>query len=357
MSRGTPSEGGGRDSAAQARAWVALILAALGVIFVLERLGLSMAMLIGPMLVGIAFGLRGSVARLNGTVFQFAQGVTGCLVAQNFSPAILGRLVDIWPATLFTAVLTLFAAAVAGVQFSRGTMSNLRETLWGFLPGMAGSVVALARGNHLPIQLVATIQVTRLVCVVAIMSAIPQFIGAPALVAPAFQPPLDAQLIAVALSATGILASWLFSRMSSIATIVPLLIGAALQGSGLVQFALPSWLVLAAFFVIGIDIGLKFTPEILRQIRLILLPLFGAVGLLILICAAGGVLIAWLGRIDMATALLATMPGSIDSVTAIATHSAADLIFISTLQITRLFAVLLLGPPLINLLCRRAPPP
>ena len=49
--------------------------------------------------------------------------------------------------------------------------------------------------------------------------------------------------------------------------------------------------------------------------------------------------------VDTLTALLSTVPGSIDAVAAIAYSEGADVSVVMSLQIMRLFVVVLVGPP------------
>jgi uncharacterized membrane protein AbrB (regulator of aidB expression) len=48
--------------------------------------------------------------------------------------------------------------------------------------------------------------------------------------------------------------------------------------------------------------------------------------------------------VDLMSALLATVPGSIDSIALIAVNAGADMTFVMTLQTMRLFAVSLFAP-------------
>lgn len=90
------------------------------------------------------FSLSGSAARLHKIAFRFGQGTMGCIVAQNMNSEIAGHILANWPIVAFYGFCTLTLVALAGVTYAHWNATPLRETLWGFLPGIAGSVVSLA---------------------------------------------------------------------------------------------------------------------------------------------------------------------------------------------------------------------
>jgi len=76
--------------------------------------------------------------------------------------------------------------------------------------------------------------------------------------------------------------------------------------------------------------------------------------LLLFLCGLSGAILSELAGTDLMTAVLATVPGSIDSIALIAVSTHADMSFVMTLQTTRLFAVVLFGPQVARLLLRMA---
>jgi membrane AbrB-like protein len=75
---------------------------------------------------------------------------------------------------------------------------------------------------------------------------------------------------------------------------------------------------------------------------------------LIVFCAALGVVMSRMLGIDPLTAYLATSPGGMDSVAIIAAASNnVDLSFVMAMQMARFLIVMVAGPPLARMLARR----
>ena len=106
----------------------------------------------------------------------------------------------------------------------------------------------------------------------------------------------------------------------------------------------------AGYLVIGAQVGLKFTPATMRIIaRLLPLALVQVAGT-ILTCAGIGYVVARLTDISQLDAYLATTPGGLYAVVAVAISTGADTGLIFSMQVLRLFASLLLVPVLARLL-------
>lgn len=337
--------------------WGAFLGAALLATLLLDLAHFPSALLLGPMLVAILFGVAGSTVRMPRLGFQFAQGVAGCLIAQDLTPSVFQHALEIWPAVIIFVLLTLCMACFIGWIVGRLTSIDGEVAIWGFLPGMAGAVIAMSHERGLDSRIVAFIQVVRLVAVIVMMSIVSRiFVGAggpqPATV-PAYGAAL---LVTLLVAATGPLAARFLSFIPAGATLVPLCIGAVLQGSGFGTMMLPQWLLVVAYLVIGGDVGLRFTPPIIRHALNVFFPVLLAAISLMLLCAFTGLVLSIVVEVDFLTAALATVPGSIESIAIIAVNSNADVSFIMTLQVVRLFAVLLLGPILAQLICSIAFP-
>ncbi|MDE1154733.1 MAG: AbrB family transcriptional regulator, partial [Acidobacteriaceae bacterium] len=160
-------------------------------------------------------------------------------------------------------------------------------------------------------------------------------------------------LVTLLLAGTGCaIGRWLPSIPAG-ASLTPIFIGGVLNVYG-VAFAVPHWLTTIAYLCLGAQTGLRFTPDIVRIGARALPMLVVSVLLLLFLCGLSGAVLSELAGTDLMTAVLATVPGSIDSIALIAVSTHADMSFVMTLQTTRLFAVVLLGPPVARLLLRMA---
>lgn len=325
--------------------WAVLVIVGGGLGLVLQMVRMPAGLMVGPLLVGAAMGIRGAGVRVPSLAFQAAQAVAGCLIALNIDASILGRMGQIWPIVILFVVLTFLCACIVGAVAGKWSGIDREVAVWGFLPGMAGTVIAIAHERGLDSRMVAFIQILRLMVVIVSM-----VLAAVVLVGAAVPydgghagPDLQSTLTALAVIATGPLAVRFLPMLPAGASLVPLSMGVVLAISG-VNIAMPGWLVEAGFLGLGLQIGLRFTPDLLRTGIKALPALLAASVLLIALCACSGVVLSLVTGVDLMSALLATVPGSIDSIAIIAIGAKADVGFVMTLQTVRLFAVALLGP-------------
>ena len=135
--------------------------------------------------------------------------------------------------------------------------------------------------------------------------------------------------------------------------LVPMLIGAVVEGFGLVTITLPPWLLAISYAFLGWSVGLGFTREILlhasRALPQVLLATFALIGA----CGVLALVLVYAAGIDPMTAYLATSPGGMDSVAIIGASSKADLSFVMALQTLRLVIVIIGGPPLARFIAQR----
>ena len=68
-------------------------------------LHLPAALLLGPMIAGIIFSMRGVTLQLPRSAFLAAQAILGCMIAQNLTGSILTTLAVNWPIGLDTVAV------------------------------------------------------------------------------------------------------------------------------------------------------------------------------------------------------------------------------------------------------------
>lgn len=340
------------------RQWAALILTSCLLSLALRQAGFPAAALLGPMLAGVVFALRGAALDVPRGLFAAAQAVVGCLVARTITPSTLGVLWRDWPAMLLVVAIAIAAGALAGVLLMRYGSLPGHTAAWGTSPGGATAMMAMAESFGADVRLVAFMQYLRVLVVVLTASAVSRLLlghAAAAPVEPAWTPGFDAPLAplaqTLAVVAGGVLlARWL--RAPAGALLLPMAAGTALSSTGLLAITLPPWLLWSAYASLGWYIGLRFTTRTVRHaLRAIPQLLLSSCLLIALCCGAAWLLTVWLD-VDGLSAYLATTPGGLDSVAVIAVGSGCDVPFVLALQTMRLFAVVLTGPLVARLVCR-----
>jgi membrane AbrB-like protein len=155
-----------------------------------------------------------------------------------------------------------------------------------------------------------------------------------------------------ALTAGGCVAGLAFARGARIpagSLIGPMIVVGVLALTGAVEgVRVPEVLQQPAFAAIGLQVGLRFTPDALRQARDMLLPVIATIGLLIAVCAGLGSLLAELAGVSQLDGYLATTPGGLYAVLATAVASGSNATFVLAVQSLRLFVMVLAAPPIIR---------
>lgn len=342
--------------ATPAAQWALILLLSAFFVFCLELAGIPAALLMGPMMAGIAAGVGGATVRVPLAPFALAQGVIGCLIAGSVSTDILGLLYAHWLPIMGAVLATLAASSFLGWLVGRWHILPGTTALWGSTPGAAAAMVLMAGAFGADPRLVAIMQYMRVIIIslsaplVATLWIDTTQMAAPAIVW--FPVPGPALLITLAVA---IAASWLGKvlRLPSPFFLGAMIFGMALHlGAGL-EFELPPWLLGISYAMIGWHIGLGFTRQALRDAMRALPQILGSIAALLVFCGVLGWVLSRALGIDPMTAYLATSPGAMETIAIIAAATDnVDLSFVVALQTARFLVVLLAGPPLTRLFAR-----
>ena len=327
--------------------WLALLICAGAFGQLLHALAVPAGLFLGPMLVAIVFGVSGARLSLHRQVFRFGQGCVGLLVAHSVTWAVLVSMAQSWHLMLVATFITVVLSALVGLGTVRFGGIPGSTAAWGTAPGAASAMVSMAEENGADARVVATMQYVRVVCVVMIGSLVSHLLGATpgtgaAANAPVAMagPHLLSTLLSLGVVLLGVLAG---SRMPAGALLMPLLLGGALQLSGLLTISLPEPLLAFAYGAIGCYIGLRFDRQTVGYVwKRLPTMIAGAVALIVLCAACAWVLALAMGT-DFLSMYLATSPGGLDAMAIIAVETHADVGLVLAMQTLRLFGVILTG--------------
>jgi membrane AbrB-like protein len=110
------------------------------------------------------------------------------------------------------------------------------------------------------------------------------------------------------------------------------------------DFQVPAIVREPAFAAIGLQVGLRFTPKLVREAGRLLLPTLLCVGGLLVACFGLALLLHATTDVTLLDAYLATTPGGLYAVLAAAFGTGADTTFVIAVQTLRLFVMVLLAP-------------
>jgi uncharacterized protein len=337
--------------------WAVLVTLSAGMSALLLTLHAPAALLLGPLLAGMAVASSGAQLRLPLGPFVLAQGVVGCMIARMVPLSIAGDIVSHWVLFTIGVMSVIVVSAFLGLVMTRLQILPGTTALWGTSPGAASVMTIMAESYGADIRLVAFMQYLRVLLVAGAAAAVARMVG----VNPAHHPDAIVWFPTIAwgplaetmaLAAAGPLIARTL-RIPAGAMLVPLVIGTLLVHFGWMVIELPIWLLTASYAFIGWNIGLRFTRPLLVHAALALPRILVCVVAMIALCGVvAGVLVVTAG-VDPLTAYLATSPGGADSVAIIASSSNADVSFVMAMQTVRLLAVLFLAPVLTKFIAER----
>lgn len=335
--------------------WAGLVAATLAVSLAFDAVALPSPFLFGALLVGLGVALAGRGARVLDVpdpLFAAAQALVGVALGAYLKSSSLSALGEDWlPVTLVSAA-TLAVSLAAGLAMARLTELDRATAALGMVAGGASGIVTMARDLGGDDRLVAFMQYLRVLVVVLLT---------PILVAVAFPSPDaggataavsglpvigDARdwLVTIALALAGAAAGRLV-RLPAGALLGPMILaGAVTLSAPDGWFVVPTSIQDACFAVIGLQVGLRFTVQTVRQTGRLLVPVLLSVLVLLLACFGLALILDATTSVSLLDAYLATTPGGLYAVLAAAVGAGANTTFIVAVQGLRVVVMVLLAP-------------
>ena len=328
--------------------WLSLTVASALLSAALLALHMPAAVLLGCMLVGLAWSVGGAALAVPRKAFGWGQGLLGCLMAQSLHPDQLGQVLAYWPVVIGTTVMLIAASSGLGWWLMRRQIMPGTTAVWGMAPGAASAMVVMAEEYGADVRLVAFMQYTRVVAVTVVAALVARAAGAHLPVAAsavnwlALGTPVELLLTAVLVLGGG----WLARRfaISGGAMVIPLVASVLVQLVWGISPALPPALMALAYASIGWSVGLRFTRAVLLHALRALPRVLAAMALLMGVGLASGCGLVMAMGLDPLSAYLATSPGGADSMAVIAATSSVDTSFVMAMQLARFLLVLVTGP-------------
>lgn len=333
---------------------VTLAAAAIGgAVFVL--LGLPAPWLSGAILLVGAFAVAGVPVRVPDRLLQVAFVALGIQMGTGVTPQTLS-LLPTWPVTMIGLVLSIPAITIAtGAYLTRVANVDRLTAFFASVPGALTYVMASALTTTADIPKIAFVQTTRLFLLA---------VGLPAGLAIAGELGTLADLpsqgsaieIALMLAASAV-CGFLFDYWAIPGGIVvgAMFASAILHGTGLVTAAVPDWLLLPCYGLLGAMIGARFhgtTWAMMRQSGLAATVAFAVSGL---VAALFGALAAMLVDIPIGQIVIAFAPGGFEAMVVLGFALGFDPAFIAAHHLVR-FVGIALALPVVVALLNRAPP-
>ena len=310
--------------------------------------------LIGPMLAtAIASMLRlrteSSTPLRNG-----GQAIIGTAVGLYFTPAMAALVAGLWWAIILGVVLALGLGWLFGAGLHRWHAQRMpglsrATTYFSSAIGGASEMTLLAERFHGRADLVASAHSVRLMLVTLVVPFAMQYSGWHGQDFAATGGAREVVLPGLALLGLAVCAgAWVMARLGRPNPwfLGALVVAMGLTVAGVELSTMPKALSNAAQLVIGVSLGVRFTPAFVHTAPRWLVSVAVATLGLIAVCSAFAALLAWCVGLPAGTMILAMAPGGVAEMAITAKVLQLGAPVVTAFHVCRLVAVLLLLEPL-----------
>jgi uncharacterized protein len=341
--------------------WAGIAAGVLAGGLLVDAVGLPSSYLFAALLIGLAIALaRPGDLSVPPDVFRGAQAVAGVSLGAYLQADALSAVASSWLPVALVSLATLGLSLVGGVVLARTTALDAPTAALGMIAGGASGIVGISDELGADDRLVAFMQYLRVLVVVLITPVGIAVLfggqhegggtGLPS--TGTFGDPL-AWVLTAALAAAGAVAG-VRAGVTAGVLLVPMLLTGALVLTGVLgDFAVPPLLSQAAFSLIGLRVGLNFTLSTVKLLGRLTGPVLAMIAFLLVACFGLAVLLAATTSATLLDAYLATTPGGLYAVLAVAFGAGASTTFIIAVQSLRVIAMVLLAPMAVRFMLAR----
>lgn len=298
--------------------------------------GLPSPWMTGPMFAAAAASLFGVGTHVPSWAWVLSTGIIGIALGTGITPAAVGEMGS-WPLTLLAVLLGSALIQVAGQFFLQQICGwDRASAFFGSMPGAFSVAITLSAETKADLRLVIIAQSMRIFLLLAVLPVLIVVIEGAGTPAPAR--PVDsagAYVVLVAVGAIGGAAGWRL-KLPAGALLGAMVASGLLHGSGLSQAALPSWLIFAAFAVMGVSAGGRFLGTNWALIRKAGLASIGASLLTMAVSGLLVLVVMSFANRPLPELLLAFAPGGMDAMSALALTLHLDSAFVAVHQLVRI---------------------
>ena len=338
------------------RFWLAVAVLLALTATALSILGVPSAFLFAGVVAGGVCALCSPTPRrLPAVADGLAFGIVGVVAGSMLDRSVVEFAIDRPLATLGSTAATLAITVLVGQLLRISPHVHGTTATFASIAGGASGLTALAREVHADDAVVVSVQYLRVLVVVLTVPVVAPLLGEHEGGAGAAAGSGGwSGLPFTAAALIGGLALARVFRFSASRLVFPLVLAAGLAASGWMQSTeVPGPVQAFGFATIGLMVGLQLSRSTLRRITSLLPLVLIMLAVSSVGCALVGVALARATGVSMLSAYLATTPGGLPAVTAVAVDSGENVGLVLTCQIIRLFMALLLGSIAVAYIARR----
>lgn len=322
------------------------ILAAAAAGWLLHRLALPLAWLLGPLLVSAALVLANTGFRPIPGGRQFAQLMLGAAVGIQFTPTVVAHSLQWLPLAAIAAVLSIVTSGLCAAPFRRLAGVDWPTAYFATVPGGMAEMAQLGRRQGAQDEAVAIVQALRVGLLVIVLPFVVISLsshgaagGMPS-AAPASGPATLAAMFGICI------AGGLFARLVGLNNpwmMGPLAASMATAATGLLSWRLPGELLVLAQLLIGVALGARFRRDALFGLPRVALAGIATITLTAGVLGGVAVALAQVTPLPLSTLVLATAPGGMPEMVVTAGVLGLDPLLVTAFQIVRVVLVNLLA--------------
>jgi membrane AbrB-like protein len=317
------------------------------------------AWLSGALIAVTALALAGFPARVPDWIRRAVFIVLGITMGSAVTPETVAGI-RTWPITMFFLVLSVPGGMAAVMLYLKWAGWDREVSFYASALGAMSAVIAAATDAGVDVRKVVFAQSVR---VFFLIVALPAILIGGGLVSPdgaVVAQPLAAQWWEIVLMGAGGIAGGLLAEGLGVPgglVVGAMLVNAILHGTGFVSAAVPNYVLIPCFVLLGAFIGARFFGTDISMLKKLLLHSIGAFVVAVAASSMFAVAGAWLAGESVAKAIIAFAPGGLEAMIILAFLIGLDPAFVGAHHLVRFVLIAVFLPLVARALFGRAPNP
>jgi membrane AbrB-like protein len=323
-----------------------------------DLVGLPAAWLSGALVAVSALALAGFPTQIPDGLRRAVFIVLGISMGTAVTPETIAGI-RTWPITMFMLVLSIPGAMGAVMLYLRWAGWDREVSLYASALGAMSAVLAAATDAGVDVRKVVFVQSVRVFFLIA---ALPGFLVATGLAAPegaasVVQAAAGQWWEIVLMAAGGIAGGLLADRLGIPGGLIvgAMMVSAVLHGTGFVTAAVPVYVLIPCFILLGAFVGARFFGTDFALFRSLLLHSIGAFFVAMAASSAFAVAASWLSGEGVGKTIVAFAPGGLEAMIILAFLIGLDPAFVGAHHLARFLLIALFLPIAARMMFGRAP--
>jgi uncharacterized protein len=326
----------------------------LGAGLLFQRLNLPLPFMLGAMMACTIAALLKLPVAAPSVIRPPMSAIIGVLLGSGFSPAVVAQWPHWWPALLGLMAFMIACGFTVVLYFRTVGGYDATTAFFSGMPGGLVEMIELGEERGGDTRVIALVHAARLLFIVMTIPFAIQWLEGVSLNRAAgsvsvFDAPLVQEFWLIGCGLAGVVLGYVL-KLPARTLLGPMLVSAAVHILGLSDFKPAFEIVNAAQLVLGVVIGCRFAGTATRMVMRILMLSVGSTLILIFWTGLFAVIVSQLAGYRMTTLILAYSPGGLAEMSLIALALHAEVAFVASMHIIRIFLVMVCASGIFSLL-------